>query len=60
MAKIVEIRDPYTAGHQQRVAQLAQAIAQDMGLDKYYINSCYMTGRDPRYWQDLCAGRNPF
>jgi PAS domain S-box-containing protein len=28
----VEIRDPYTAGHQQRVAQLARGIAQEMGL----------------------------
>jgi putative nucleotidyltransferase with HDIG domain len=29
----VEMRDPYTAGHQQRVAQLACAIASDMGMD---------------------------
>jgi putative two-component system response regulator len=29
---MVEIRDPYTAGHQQRVAQLACAIAGLMGL----------------------------
>jgi putative nucleotidyltransferase with HDIG domain len=28
----VEMRDPYTAGHQQRVADLACAIAEDMGL----------------------------
>lgn len=32
MALMVEIRDPYTAGHQQRVAQLACAIAAGMGL----------------------------
>ena len=32
MARIVEIRDPYTAGHQQRVALLAAAIADEMGL----------------------------
>ena len=32
MALMVEIRDPYTAGHQQRVAQLACAIAEKMGL----------------------------
>ncbi len=32
MALMVEIRDPYTAGHQQRVAQLACAIAVKMGL----------------------------
>ncbi len=28
----VEVRDPYTAGHQRRVADLARAIAQKMGL----------------------------
>jgi putative two-component system response regulator len=33
MALMVEIRDPYTAGHQQRVAQLAGAIAKKMGLE---------------------------
>jgi len=33
MALMVEIRDPYTSGHQQRVAQLACAIAAKMGLD---------------------------
>ena len=32
MAVTVELRDPYTAGHQRRVAQLASAIAEDMGL----------------------------
>jgi PAS domain S-box-containing protein/putative nucleotidyltransferase with HDIG domain len=32
MAMIVEMRDPYTAGHQRRVAQLACAIAEEMGL----------------------------
>jgi putative two-component system response regulator len=29
----VEMRDPYTAGHQQRVADLACAIAKEMGID---------------------------
>ncbi len=32
MATILEVRDPYTAGHQQRVARLATAIAEAMGL----------------------------
>ena len=32
MSLMVEIRDPYTSGHQQRVAQLACAIAGLMGL----------------------------
>ncbi|HKI60342.1 MAG TPA: HD domain-containing phosphohydrolase [Mariprofundaceae bacterium] len=34
VAKAVEARDPYTAGHQRRVATLATAIAEEMGLDK--------------------------
>ena len=32
IASTVETRDPYTAGHQQRVAELACAIANEMGL----------------------------
>lgn len=32
LASIVEMRDPYTAGHQKRVSQLAQAIAKEMDL----------------------------
>jgi HD-GYP domain-containing protein (c-di-GMP phosphodiesterase class II) len=30
----VEMRDPYTSGHQQRVADLARAIAKEMGLSE--------------------------
>lgn len=33
MAKLVETRDPYTSGHQGRVARLAVAIAREMDLD---------------------------
>ena len=33
IAKIVEARDPYTSGHQERVAKLAEAIAVEMGFD---------------------------
>jgi PAS domain S-box-containing protein/putative nucleotidyltransferase with HDIG domain len=32
LAFTVEVRDPYTAGHQRRVAQLADAISHKMGL----------------------------
>lgn len=31
-ARMVETRDPYTAGHQKRVADLARSIAQEMSL----------------------------
>ena len=32
MGKITEIKDPYTAGHQQRVSQLAVTIAKELNL----------------------------
>lgn len=34
VAALTESRDPYTAGHQRRVTQLADAIAAEMGLPK--------------------------
>ncbi len=34
VGRAAELRDPYTAGHQRRVAKLAAAIARDLGLDK--------------------------
>jgi PAS domain S-box-containing protein len=38
MCKIVEMRDPYTAGHQKRVARLAVSIAKEMGMDNQKID----------------------
>jgi PAS domain S-box-containing protein/putative nucleotidyltransferase with HDIG domain len=38
ISMIVESRDPYTAGHQKRVAQLAVAIADKLGLSEERIN----------------------
>ncbi len=40
----VEIRDPYTAGHQKRVAGIARAIAQEMGLAAETIDNVRMAG----------------
>jgi PAS domain S-box-containing protein/putative nucleotidyltransferase with HDIG domain len=37
IASIVESRDPYTAGHQRRVAKLSISIAMDLGLDEEII-----------------------
>jgi putative nucleotidyltransferase with HDIG domain len=34
IAAVTEIRDPFTAGHQKRVARLADAIAEEMGLSQ--------------------------
>jgi PAS domain S-box-containing protein/putative nucleotidyltransferase with HDIG domain len=42
MALMVESRDPYTAGHQKRVSQLACAIAQEMGLPENQIDGIRM------------------
>ncbi|MEW6133614.1 MAG: HD domain-containing phosphohydrolase [Pseudomonadota bacterium] len=44
IASLVELRDPYTAGHQRRVADLACAIARDMGLDEDRILGLHMAG----------------
>ena len=37
LAATVELKDPYTAGHQRRVSQLACAIAKELGLSKERI-----------------------
>ena len=44
MAMMAEIRDPYTAGHQQRVAQLACAIAEKMGFSAWIIEGIRIAG----------------
>ncbi|NLI96300.1 MAG: PAS domain S-box protein, partial [Synergistaceae bacterium] len=33
LARATELRDPYTAGHQRRVASLARAIAEEIGME---------------------------
>lgn len=37
LGRALEFRDPYTAGHQTRVAILANAIAEEMGCDKKIV-----------------------
>ncbi|MBM4301023.1 MAG: PAS domain S-box protein [Deltaproteobacteria bacterium] len=44
VAGIVEMRDPYTAGHQQRVAQLACAIAREMGFSSERLEGMRVLG----------------
>jgi PAS domain S-box-containing protein/putative nucleotidyltransferase with HDIG domain len=44
MVMVVEIRDPYTAGHQRRVAQVACAIAEEMGLSQDQITGLRLAG----------------
>jgi putative two-component system response regulator len=44
LSSLVERRDPYTAGHQQRVSQLACAIAEAMGLPRDQIAGIRVAG----------------
>lgn len=44
VASTVEMRDPYTAGHQQRVARLAVAIASELQLPAQQIQGLYLAG----------------
>jgi response regulator RpfG family c-di-GMP phosphodiesterase len=44
IAATVEMRDPYTAGHQQRVADLAMAIGGEMGLSDHEIIGLNLAG----------------
>ena len=44
LTEVLQRRDPYTAGHQQRVAQLSSAIAREMGLSEDEIEGVRMAG----------------
>jgi putative nucleotidyltransferase with HDIG domain len=44
LASTVEMKDPYTAGHQRRVTRLACAIAKEMGLPEERIEGIRMAG----------------
>jgi PAS domain S-box-containing protein len=44
LASTVEMRDPYTAGHQQRATKLACIIAKEMGLSGEQINGLHFAG----------------
>lgn len=44
LVSAVESRDPYTAGHQMRVAGLSQMIAMEMGLPNVQIDGIRMAG----------------
>lgn len=44
MARTVESRDPYTAGHEQRVALLGRQIAREMGSPENDARGIYMAG----------------
>jgi len=44
MSLMVEQRDPYTAGHERRVGQLAAAIGTELGFDAHRVKGLLMTG----------------
>lgn len=44
MSMTVEMRDPYTAGHQRRMADLAGAIAAEMGMDEEQVDFIRIAG----------------
>jgi len=44
MSRTIETRDPYTSGHQRRVADLARSIAHEMGLPKDQVDGLRMAG----------------
>lgn len=44
IAQTVEVRDPYTAGHQKRVSHIARAIATEMNLSSDMVEGISMAG----------------
>ena len=44
LARMAELRDPYTAGHQRRVSKLACAIAEEMGISGQDIDGIRVAG----------------
>jgi len=44
LSRIVETRDPYTAGHQLRVSQLAAAIGEEIDLPKEKVDGIRVIG----------------
>src|SRR5450830_562727 len=44
IATIVEMRDPYTSGHQVKVADLAAAIAKQMDLPEEQVHAIHLAG----------------
>lgn len=45
MSQTVEVRDPYTAGHQRRATEIAVAVAREIGLPEDQVKGLQMAGR---------------
>ena len=44
LVAVVDRRDPYAAGHSLRVGMIAEALAQEMGLDDQNVEACRIAG----------------
>jgi PAS domain S-box-containing protein/putative nucleotidyltransferase with HDIG domain len=44
ISQVVEMRDPYTAGHERRVAELATRIAEKLGMDPSEVDGIRVAG----------------
>ncbi len=44
ISQMVEMRDPYTSGHERRVGDLAAAIGQELGFDEHRITGLRIAG----------------
>ena len=44
VASTIEVRDPYTAGHQRRVAEIAAAIGRELGLSAHQLKGLRVAG----------------
>ncbi len=44
LARVVEVKDPYTSGHQRRVAQLVTEMGAEMGLPTSQVESLRVSG----------------
>jgi PAS domain S-box-containing protein len=44
VSRVIESCDPYTAGHQQRVAELARLVGENMGLAEDIVERLYLNG----------------
>jgi putative nucleotidyltransferase with HDIG domain len=44
LTSTIEMRDPYTAGHQRRVAELAKAVAHELAWDEERVRALYLAG----------------
>lgn len=44
LTSAIDAKDPYTHGHSERVARVAVCIAQELGLDKEWLDTIYLGG----------------